>query len=306
LTTLQDATLSKLDIERLIVQKWQDELDPHIQSHYEFKQETTTKLDTLDKTIQDTIDSQLRVHPSLQSSSVPSHSSTTCSTGSTGFHQPTFKVFSVFKLQKELKEIKHFGDSLKDLETFWDAILQAFTNLCQSNQAYPYYRDLVPTFTFKVHFVDSVQPPRFLPSDHDQAKCNYSSFGDAVRIFHHTGTTILEALSPKTYLKLLSLLDIHDGFILLWDLIFSLSPQLAGDHHDYRFDIDALAIIPGKHISKFYQSVIKLSTEIKLSNIRNGIMALLAYQFIFLLRSLKCPTITGLLTTYWRDIVKHR
>jgi hypothetical protein len=303
LTTLQDNNFTKPDIERLIVEKWQDELDPHIQSHYEFKQETTNKLDILDKTIQDTIDGQLRSHPLLQGNN---RSTITRSSGSTGFHQPTSKDFSVFKLQKELKEIKLYGDSLKELETFWDAILRAFTNLCQSNQAYPYYRDLKPVFSFQVHFVDSVQPPRFLPAEHDQAKRNYKSFGDAVRIFLQSGTTILETSSPKTYLKLLSLSDIHDGFVLLRDLIFSLSPQLAGDYHDYRFDIDALGIIPGEHISKFYQRVLKLSTEITLSNISNGNMALLAYRFIFLLRAIQCPMITGLLTTYWKEITKHR
>jgi len=302
-TTLQDATLSKLDIERIVVEKWQDELDPHIQSHYEFKQDTTTKLETLDKTIQDTIDGQLKTHPLLQSSSVSHRSSTT---RPTGFHQPTSKDFSVFKLQKELKELKLLGDSLRDLETFWDAILQAFTNLCQSNQAYPYYRDLDPKFTFQEHFVDLIKPPRFLPIDHDQAKRNYRSFGDALRIFLHSGTSILESSSPKAYLKLLSLCDTVDGFALLHDLIFSLSPQLAGDYHDYRTDIDALTIIPGEHISKFYLRVIKLSTEIKLSNINNGSMALLAYRFIYLLRSVQCPTITGLLNSYWKDITKHR
>jgi hypothetical protein len=62
LTTLQKATLSKLDIERLMVQKLQDELDPHIQSHYEFKQFATTKLDALDQTLQDTIDNHLKSH----------------------------------------------------------------------------------------------------------------------------------------------------------------------------------------------------------------------------------------------------
>jgi hypothetical protein len=153
--------------------------------------------------------------------------------------------------------------------------------------------------------VDSIQPPRFLPVDHDQAKHNYRSFGDAIRIFLHSGTATLETSPSKTYLKLLSLSDIHDGFALFRDLIFSLSPQLAGEYHDYRFDIDALTIIPGEHISKFYQQVLKLSTEITLSNISNGNMALLAYQFIFLLHSIQCPTITGLLTTYWRAITKH-
>jgi len=120
-------------------------------------------------------------------------------------------------------------------------ILSAFTNLCQLNQAYPYYHDLKPNFDFKVHFVDSVKPPKYLPIDHDQA-------------------------SP-------------------------------GDYHDYRTDIDTLAIIPGEHLSKFYQRIIKLSNEIALSNILNGNMALLAYLFIFLLRSTKCATITSLINS---------
>jgi hypothetical protein len=194
-----------------------------------------------------------------------------------------------------LKEIKLSGDSLKDLETFWDAILRAFTNLCQCNQAYPYYRDLDPGFTFTAHFVASIKPPKFLPIHHEQSKRNYRSFGDALRIFLNSGTSILENSSPQAYLKLLSLCDIQDGFQLLHDLIFSLSPQLAGDYHDYRIDIDNLQIIPGEHINKFYQRVLKLSTEIQLSNICNGNMALLAYRFVFLLRSTKCPNNTGLL-----------
>lgn len=72
-----------------------------------------------------------------------------------------------------MKEIKLFGDTLKDLEIFWDAILWAFTNLCQVNQAYPYYRDLTSTFDFEVHFVAFIKPPKYLPVDHDQAKRNY-------------------------------------------------------------------------------------------------------------------------------------
>ncbi len=306
MTTLQEATLSKLDIERIVVEKWQDELDPLIQSHYDFKQETTTKLETLDQTIQDTIDGQLWTHPLLQSSTAPSRSPAACSSGITGFHQPISKDFSVFKLQKELKEIKLFGDLLKDIETFWDAILQAFTNLCQTNQAYPYYRNLDSAFTFELHFVDNIKPPKYTIVDHEQAKRNYHSFGDALRIFLHSGTTILESSSPKTYLKLLSLSDIQDGFALLRGLIFSHSPQLSGDFHDYHVDTDALTIQSGEHISKFFQRVLKLSTEITLSKIHNGNMALLGYRFIFLLRSTQCPTITGLLTTYWKDIMKHR
>ncbi len=148
LTVLQENTLTKPDIEHLIIQKWEDELDPHIKSHYDFKAEASTRLDVLDTTLQDTITTTLKTHPLLTGTTALRSSST----GSVGFHQNTSKDFSVFKLQKELKEIKLLGDTLKDLEIFWDAILSAFTNLCQINQAYPYYRDLKSTFDLKSSF----------------------------------------------------------------------------------------------------------------------------------------------------------
>jgi hypothetical protein len=103
----------------------------------------------------------------------------------------------------------------------------------------------------------------------------------------------------------LSLCDTRDGFLLLSTLVFSLSLQLSGDYHDYRQDIDTLTIIPGEHLSKFYQCIIQLSNEITLSNIQNGNLALLAYRFISLLRSTKCTTIIGLINPYWKTITKH-
>lgn len=298
MTALQENNLSKPEIETLIVQKWEDELDPHIQSHYDFKQAASRRLDALDQTLQDSVSALLQNHSSTTTRSPANRLS--------GFHQQTSKDFSVSKLQKELKDIKLHGDTLKDLEIFWDAILGAFTNLCQINQAYPYYRDLQPDFTFKMHLVDSVKPPKYLPIDCNQVQQNYRSFGDALRIFLNSGTTIVEPSSPKTYLQLLSLCDTRDGFVLLRTLIFSLSPQLAGDYHDYRNDIDTLVIIPGEHLSKFYQRVIQLSNKITLSNIQNGNAALLAYRFISLLRSTKCTTIIGLINPYWKTITKHR
>jgi hypothetical protein len=165
---------------------------------------------------------------------------------------------------------------------------------------------LTTSFTFENHLVASVLPPKYLPADSAQAKRNYRSFGDALCILLNSSTSITETSSPKTYLKLLSLSDTIDGFILLQDLIFSLSPQLSGDYYDFQTNIEALTIISGESLSKFYQRVIKLSTEITLLNISNGNMALLAHQFIFLLRSLQCPTITGLLMTYWSTILKQR
>ncbi len=129
LTALQETTLSKLDVEHLVAQQWQDELDPHIQSHYDFKMDALAHLDHLDSTLQDTIDGHLKNHPLLSSSTAVRSSSICC----TGFHQQTLKDFSVFKLQKELKEIKLFGGSLKDIEISWDAIL----SIGNTRQDYP-------------------------------------------------------------------------------------------------------------------------------------------------------------------------
>jgi hypothetical protein len=64
LTVLQDTTLSTLDIECIVVQKWEDELDPHIQSHYDFKRDASAHLDSLDQNLQDTTNTLMN-HPFL-------------------------------------------------------------------------------------------------------------------------------------------------------------------------------------------------------------------------------------------------
>jgi hypothetical protein len=118
LSFVQDSTLSKLDVERIVVQKWQDKLDPHIQSHYDLQKEVTTRFSELDTTIQSTINN----HPIIPQFTSTSSSSTIRprppTQSSFGFHQSDSKDFSVSKLQKELKDIKLFGDTLKELEFF--------------------------------------------------------------------------------------------------------------------------------------------------------------------------------------------
>jgi hypothetical protein len=176
-------------------------------------------------------------------------------------------------------------------------------NLCKT-QLYPYYR--APTFDFKLHLVGDQFKAKLLQQEYDQGLRNYRSFGDVLCLFLHTTTTVTEELSPKAYLHLLSICDVQDGFQILRDLVFSLSPQLSGDYYDYRVDIAHLSIQPGEHLSKFYQRTIQLSTEITLANIPNGGMAELALQFLTLLRTTECPTLTGILTPYWKAINNHR
>jgi hypothetical protein len=285
LCTIQDTSLSRLDVERLVVAKWQDELDPHIQSHYDLQKEVHHQFSTLDSKIKTTVEAHLDTYQHTMTSSTTTHGSTARSRQSVptiGFHQSDSKDFCVSKLQKEIKDIKLLGDTLKELEIFWDAVLCAFTNLCHL-QIYPYYRDLQPTFDFQAHLVGDENTTQLSSADYNQAKRNYRTFGDALRIFLRAGSTISETTCPQAYLCLLSLCDTQDGFSIFKELIFTLSPQLSGDYRDFRQDIIKISIHPGEHLSKLYQRIIELSTEIKLAHIKNGSMAELALHFLTLL-----------------------
>jgi len=65
LTALQGSNLSKLDVEHIVILKWQNELDPRIQSHYNLKYKVSNKFDDLQKTIHSTIDTSLQNNPLL-------------------------------------------------------------------------------------------------------------------------------------------------------------------------------------------------------------------------------------------------
>jgi hypothetical protein len=108
-----------------------------------------------------------------------------------GFTQTETKDFSVSKFTKELERVKLHGDKLRDLELFWDSIQRALTNVCQTNQIFPYYRDLDANFTFRLHFLGDSRNPKLSPSDFDQTKRNYRSFGDALRLHLRTTTPVI-------------------------------------------------------------------------------------------------------------------
>ncbi len=124
-------------------------------------------------------------------------------------------------------------------------------------------------------------------------------------LFTSNNTTVDETKCPETYLHLLSLYDVHDGFLLLHNLTFHHSPQLHCKYRDFRNEISNLAIFPGEHISKFYQRTIKLFHEITLSKLSNGNSTELCYRFLELLWHTGCPTIQGITHPYWKLITTH-
>jgi hypothetical protein len=88
LTALKESSLSKLDVERIVAEKWEDELDTHIKSHYDFQTEASTCLDSLDHTLQATVTTLKHYSQLAGTTTVHSGSSRL-----TGFHQTTQKIF---------------------------------------------------------------------------------------------------------------------------------------------------------------------------------------------------------------------
>lgn len=217
----------------------------------------------------------------------------------TGFAQNDSKDFSISKFVKDLERIALTNDLLQAYEHFWDSILHAFNNICTENQVFPYCKDLKKDFDFKSHLCAN---PRLNPSELIQVKLNYRSFGDTLRLYLLTPSTVPKTTCPKAFIKFLSLKSIKDGFKLLREFIFQLSPQLDGIFINFTGTIISLTIINGEHISEFYSQVQDLSHEIHLANLPDGNAATLHYQFLSLLHQTGCPTILGITQPYWAKI----
>ncbi len=87
------------------------------------------------------------------------------------------------KLVKLLNEEKLGGDSLQDLELYFDGILSTFNTVTLTTDLYPKYHDLPKTFDFQRHLcqLDRTILPSI--SDQHQAQANYNSFGTGLRRF---------------------------------------------------------------------------------------------------------------------------
>ena len=229
--------------------------------------------------------------------------STGFSTSKFGFHQVESKDFNVSKFILNTDKIKLSGDLLVHLEHFWDSILRVFNTMCTQNQVYPCYRDLQKDFDFSSYLCHN---PRLASHEQSQAKLNFRAFGSSLRLFLLDQTTITKATSPRAFLKLLSLKSFQDGFRILRDLIFKLSPQLDGTFIDFSTSIAALTIINGEHISEFYSRAQELAREIDIANLPDGNAAALLYHFLVALRRTNDPTILGLTNVYWSKITAFR
>jgi hypothetical protein len=194
---------------------------------------------------------------------------------SIGFHQTESKDFHISKLLKLLETHTLTGDSLQDIEIFYDTIATHLATVTLKSNLLPTYRKLTPTFTFKDHLCSHQKNPTLLPAELNQASLNYKSFGTGLRQFILNPKTITNINAPDSYLHLISLKHEQDGFLLLQNFIFLRSPQLDGKFIDYRKQINNLSATPNESIRTFYSRAMHIYNEIILANIQDGSITVL-------------------------------
>jgi hypothetical protein len=132
------------------------------------------------QTFQPTIDAFARLTTTinhLQSTNTTITSTSSPPTRSSGFLQRESKDFHVSKLLKLLDNESLTGDSLQELEIFYDNILSHFNTVTLSNDLYPTYRNLTKNFDFERHLCQLTRTIGPSPPELAQAKANYKSFG---------------------------------------------------------------------------------------------------------------------------------
>ncbi len=93
-----------------------------------------------------------------------------------------------------------------------------------------------------------------------------------------------------------------DGFKILRDLLFQLSPQLDGPFIDFGSAISSLRLHNGKHLNEFYSHTQELAKEIHIANLPDGNTAALHYHFLSLLHHTGNSTRLGITNPYWTSI----
>jgi len=280
-------------------------------------QSVNTPSQTLINSINSVIDTKFQNIPSIvkheiQTSSIIQNLQTHQTPSSTktqkvnGFHQSESKEFHVSKLIKLLETHTLNGDSLQDLELFYDTIITHLSTVTLKSNLLPTYRNLSPTFCFKDHLCSSQINPTLLPADLHQAKLNYKTFGTGIRQFIINPKTVPQTTAPESYLQLISLKHEQDGFLLLQNFIFLRSPQLEGKFIDYRKQIIELSSTPNEPLRSFYSRAMHLYNELILANIKDGSITVLIERFLHILRSTGFQFIIAETSFAWKTIQEHR
>ena len=131
-----------------------------------------------------------------------------------------------------------------------------------------------------------------------KAKLNFRAFGSSLHLLRlFQKNNVLRLIFSFYPLKVNK-----DGFRILHDLDFKLSPRLKGIYIDFKAPIATLIIINDEHVSEFYSRAQELAREIDIANLPDGNSAALLHQFLVQLRRTIDPTLLGITNIYWTKI----
>ena len=204
-----------------------------------------------------------------------------------------------------LKDIKLHGDSVADCMKFWNSIVTALVTILGSNSTHllPRYEHLsrITVFDPEDHLLPS-------PTHPDRADCEsaYKIMSRVLKRHLDTPSTISSDLAPCAAIEL-DLIDLDpssaDGFYVLKELIFKLSPQLDGKVEDQVTKYFSLTITTDSTITSFYKHALQLYREFTLQNDDTGAVMKLCERFISQL--LLVPSLDCIIQPVQRDLMKH-
>ena len=190
------------------------------------------------------------------------------------------------KFTDNLKNIKLQSDKLRHLELFWDSITTALSTTLGSAALLPLYQDL-----YKSHKTDLCQKNLLPPPEksfYPEALSSYMIFARTLHIHLLQDDTFNKSLAPRAY-NIFSVYKLQggkdkDGFVLLTEIIYRVSPQLDGPIIDLSTMILSFTLTSGTTYLSFHQDALGKLYEISLHRDQTGAFMRFIERYVTLLR----------------------
>ena len=159
---------------------------------------------------------------------------------------------------------KHFsfmtleGDTLLQIQKYWDSILYAFWKYLTANKSCPPYKSLLLEHNNISKFL-------FPPDTHPKfstAKENYEALSRALIVHLAKYTTISSSKAPKSHVKLITYMNNYNWFDLLIDFFFIMSPQWGGLGPKYQYLVISLWLGEGETLPQLRLRALWIRSEI--------------------------------------------
>ena len=116
------------------------------------------------------------------------------------------------------------GDTLPQIQKWWDAIISDFYQYLSTNNIWPPYKSLIVEHHNIYKFL---LPPDTHPK-YATEKENYKTFSGALRFHILKDNIISSSKATKLHVKLITYMNNDNGFGLIIAVVFVMIPQLGG------------------------------------------------------------------------------